>query len=123
MLAIMALLAWLRGGRWERQGAGVMVVGCLASGLVQDREHMLGPQYGYLIVDIIMFAGFTVVALRSRLWWATWTAGFQLFGVCIHVAMIVDHKVTVYAYYLGIGLYTYLLLIALMTGSLTHKRE
>jgi hypothetical protein len=120
---VLVLLVWLRGGRWERLAAAAQIIASVVTPMVQDIDHPRGPQYGYVVVDGILFLVLTAIALRSRLWWATWAAGFQLLGVLIHVARAVDEQVVGDAYFGGILIYTYLLTITIMIGAWTHKRE
>jgi hypothetical protein len=122
-MVALVVAVWRRGGRWERLAAAALFVASAVSPFVQDREHLSGPQLAYVMVDTVLFVAFAAIALRSRLWWATWVAGFQLFGVFIHLAMVADEQVLAFAYYRGIAIYTYLVIAAIMVGALTHKRE
>ena len=80
LLIGVVLYALWRGGRDERTVAMLCVIGTLATIAVitplADRFEEI--EIGVVAIDIALFVGFTIVALRSSRFWPLWIAGLQL---------------------------------------------
>lgn len=123
-LIILALIAivWRRGGWPERAGAAAMIMAAALTAVAQDRPNWLEPQIGILAVDLGLFVALTAIALTSDRWWPLWAAGFQLVGVFIHLATIIDPVVLPHAYYRALSIYTYPVILALAIGTLRRSK-
>jgi hypothetical protein len=62
------------------------------------------------------------IALRSPKYWPMAAAGFQLLAVMTHVAKLVDRGVAQWAYLTAGIIWTYLLMIALVVGTVNASR-
>jgi len=118
------LFAALWRGRWEERA--------VATALIVSFEILeLGPHYGLfahtydihhsrvgvLVVGVAYLAVLLVVALRSRLWWPSWTAAFQSLIVASHVIFMArGGAIEPWAYTSSVIIWTWLQLIALTFG-------
>ena len=87
LLALVAVYAFLRGSRDERQVGVVLVVGVVATTLVLSpvAHRFSGLESSVMYVDIVVFFGFLWVALRSERFWPLWVAGLQLTTILGHL--------------------------------------
>ena len=106
----------------ERIAVMAAFLAAAATPFAQDKPRLLEPQYGVLAVDAALLLALTAVALKSDRYWPLWAAGFQLLGVVIHIARIVDPIVLPHAYYRGLSIYSYMVLAVLAYGSWTAPR-
>jgi hypothetical protein len=95
MLVVCGAGLW-RGGRYERIAAIVVMAAWVAS--VAVYRNGLHTEWGLFAVDALAFAGLTWVALKSHRYWPLWVAGFQLLTIVTHIASIVDHSLSPWAY-------------------------
>jgi hypothetical protein len=111
-----------RGGRDERMTAIALILATAASPLFQHR-NWVDPQYGVLVVDLMLLAFLFGLALRSDRYWPLPAAAFQLLGVITHVAIVVDHGVRAWAYLTGLVIWSYLVFAALAVGVWMYRRD
>ncbi len=121
MLAVAAFALW-RGGWAERTIAFGMVVDSIASGILQNKRDWGAPQWADLAVDIVYLIVVVWVALKSDRKWPLWAAGFQLVSVVIYFARIADMHVGALAPYLATVIWSYLILIVIVIGTLTRPK-
>lgn len=81
-----ALYAFGRGNGDEQLGAGICVLGSIATVIVSSPINSLysNVELGILIVDTAALGGFIIVAIRSSRFWPLWVAGLQLTSVFAH---------------------------------------
>jgi hypothetical protein len=115
MLAVCALAFW-RGGWPEQVASTAMVVGSLASGLLQNRRDWAGTQWADLAIDGIYLALMIWLAMRSNRFWPLWAAAFQLLSVGIYLARMADKRVGAQAPYVATVIWGYLILLAILWG-------
>jgi hypothetical protein len=118
--------AFWRGRAEERWAAAVCLLASLISvallGPVQLRYS--GIEIGVLAVDMVTFAAFTWIALRSERFWPLWIAGIQLTTSMGHLLKAVDADLVPIAYAAALRLWSYPILIILAVGTWrSHKRE
>lgn len=116
MLVVSGLALW-KGGPPERIVAVANVVASLVSGLVQNRNNLVDPQWSLLAVDIVFLGLLLWLALRSDRYWPLFTAAFQLLSVVGHLAIMADPTVGGWAYITSGVIWSYLVLAALAVGT------
>lgn len=126
LLVLVALYAFFRGSRDERQVGIVFVVGVIATELVlpAPRLRFAGVEIHLMLVDIAVFFGFTWVALRSERFWPLWIAGLQLTAIFGHVLKAIDIHLFARAYGAALLFWAYPMLLILAIGTWRgHKRR
>lgn len=118
--AVAVLAAWR--GRWEeRTIAFGMVIDSVVSRLIQSHDWN-APQWADLGLDLVYLIVMVWVALKSNRQWPLWVAGFQVIDVAIYLAFMADVRVGAWASYTAIAIWGYLILIAIVVGTLSHPR-
>lgn len=125
LLAFVALYAFLRGRRDERHVGVIFVLGVLATHLVISplRQRFSGVETDVMIVDIVVFAGFLWVALRSERFWPLWIAGLQLTAILGHVVKAVDIHLFARAYAAALVFWAWPMLLILAVGTWRSARR
>lgn len=122
LMAAAVLFSFLKGGRAEKAYATMLVLGSFATRFTQDIAHEADPQYGILAVDFLFLAGVITMAMLTDRWWLLFAAGFQIVDVVTHAAMIADHTLHGRAYLIGLAIWSYLELGALVVGTWLYWR-
>ena len=125
LLLLVVLYALLRGRRDERHVSMILVVGVLASYIVVSpvTERFSGVETNLMIVDMLVFAGFLWVALRSDRFWPLWIAGLQLTTILGHVLKLVDTSLFPKAYGAALVFWVYPMLLILAVGTWRNSRR
>lgn len=125
LLLLVAIYAFLRGSRDERQVGIIFVLGVIASELVLApiRERYEGLETNLMLVDLAVFAGFLWVALRSDRFWPLWIAGLQLTAIIGHVLKAVDVHLFARAYAAALFFWAYPMLLILAIGTWRGARR
>jgi nicotinamide riboside transporter PnuC len=125
LLALVALYAFVRGSRDERLAAFILVIGVIATHLVISplRERFAGVETNVMTVDIIVFAGFLWVALRSQRFWPLWIAGLQLTTIFGHLLKLMDTSLFSRAYGAALVFWGYPILLILAVGTWRGRRR
>lgn len=121
MLTSSCFIAWQWGGWEERIVAVAFVLASLASNAANNSLYT-HTETGILFVDLAVFAGLVVLALRSDRFWPMYAAAFQLVAVTVHVASMTEHGNFAWAYAVALTFWTYPVLIALMAGTWLEGR-
>jgi hypothetical protein len=112
---------WL--GRWpERLGASAMLAAWLATALSLNGTQLWGPQWGVMIIDVLLLAVLLFIALRSDRWWPLWACGFHALSVVLHLAVMADPKIWGRAYFVAGNAFSYLVMGALFIGAVGRWR-
>lgn len=125
LLIGVVLYALWRGGRDERAVAIMCVIATLATMLVisplVERFHQV--ELGVLLIDLALFAGFTVVAMRSSRFWPLWVAGLQLTTMLGHSLKGFGGDLVPQAYGAALNFWSYPIILILGIGTWrTHQR-
>jgi hypothetical protein len=125
LLVLVALYAFLRGKRDERHVGIILVVGVLATELTLSpvRERFAAIETNVMVVDVVVFAGFLWVALRSDRFWPLWIAGLQLTAILGHLMKIVDAGLFARAYGAALVFWAYPMLLILAVGTWRGRRR
>ena len=125
ILGLVALYAFMRGSRDERLVGVICVTGALATHLLISplRERFASVELPVMIVDLAVFAGFLLVALRSSRFWPLWVAGLQLTTMMGHVLKAIDLSLLPRAYGASMTFWAYPIVLILAVGTWrTHRR-
>jgi hypothetical protein len=115
-------IAWKWGGLDERLAAGGFFAATIATNLA-DTNAFVRTESGMMVVDILLFFGLLVLALRSDRFWPMWAAAFQLVGTMFHFASMTETGDFRWAYYIALAFWTYPVFIALGLGTWLEGRH
>jgi hypothetical protein len=122
-IVLVSGFALWRGARAERVIALSNLGAWGASLLLENRHNWLDPQWGVLLVDLAFLAVLLAFALRNAANWLLFAAAFQLLSVVTHMAIMVDGGVRARAYFQGLAIWSYLVLISLGVGVWVRWRQ
>lgn len=120
-LAVVAF-AFLKGDEPERVGAGAFALALLASLLLQDDSRLSGPQWGLMIIDIVMLGVYAALAWKSRRSWPVWAGALQALIVMSHLLTFIDLRPPLAAFYAVMNLASYGILLVIVIGTLQAWR-
>lgn len=120
-LAVCGVALW-RGGWPERWGAAAILATWFASPLVQTSE-ILDPEWGVFWLDVAALAAFLVLLLASRRGWLAVASAAQLMAVSSHLAMLIDRRITMNTYLIGLAIWSLIILLALAIGTWRAHRK
>lgn len=125
LLVLVALYALVRGKRDERHISIILVVGVIASNLAVSpvNERFADVEMGLMLVDLLVFAGFVSVALRSDRFWPLWIAGLQLTTMLGHLLKLFDTDLFSRAYGAALVFWAYPMLLILAAGTWRNHRR
>lgn len=125
LLAIVALYALWCGRRDERLVCAILVLGVIATHLVISpiAHRFTGIESPVMLVDIVVFAGFLWVALRSERFWPLWIAGLQLTTILGHILKLMDTQLFSRAYGAALVFWSYPIVLILAIGTYRHQRR
>jgi hypothetical protein len=122
VLAISCGVALRWGGFDERLAAIGLMVAVIVSNIVTDGSYG-HTETGVLVVDVSVFFGLLVLALRSDRFWPMWAAAFQLVGTMVHFGSMSQTGDFAWAYFVALIFWTYPVFIALMAGTWLEGRN
>jgi hypothetical protein len=125
LLAIVAFYVLLRGRRDERHIGIILVLGVIATHLVISplSSRFAAVETHVMAVDIVVFAGFLWVALRSERFWPLWIAGLQLTAILGHVLKVADASLFSRAYGAALVFWSYPIVLILAVGTWRNHRR
>ena len=125
LLALVALYVLLRGRRDERRIGTILVSGVIATHLVISplSNRFATVETHVMIVDIVVFAGFLWVALRSDRFWPLWIAGLQLTTIFGHILKALDSGLFFKAYAASMVFWGYPIVLILAVGTWRNHRR
>jgi len=126
LLALVALYTVLRGSRDERLVGLICLAGALSTHVLISplRERFASVEIPVMMVDLAVFAGFLLVALRSSRFWPLWVAGLQLTTMLGHLLKAIDIGLLPRAYGASMAFWAYPIVLILAVGTWrTHRRQ
>ena len=125
-LALTCGYALWRGASDARLTAMVCILASVISSLVISpfATRYSGVEGGEMIVDGLVLAAFTVVALRSERFWPLWIAGLQMTSGFGHLFKIAEIELIPQAYAVATRFWSYPILLILAIGTWrSHQRR
>ncbi|WP_375380143.1 hypothetical protein [uncultured Sphingomonas sp.] len=123
-LAASCTFAFRHGGRSERHGAAIILVGSLLTVLVEGLPAFdwRYSRQGLVAVDLGVLVAYFVLAQRSNRFWPLWTTAFQLIAVMTHLVIMVEPRRVLQAYAIAQGFWAYPMLASIVIGSIGSRR-
>lgn len=124
LLAAGLAYAFALGRRDERVCAGYLLAATVLTRVVASAwtERFAGLEPGIFIVDALLFAALTDLALRSKRYWPLWMAGFQGYALVAHLARLVTPAVGPWMYAIGQALMGYPMILLLIAATYRSRR-
>lgn len=118
VVTLVTLFAFARGDEPERVGAGAYAVAMMATLLVQDDGPAPGTQWPVMAVDLAMLVVYVALAWKCRRAWPVWASAVQAVILMIHIMTVLDVRPPTAAVFAVMNLGGYLILAALLVGTL-----
>jgi hypothetical protein len=117
--------AFVAGGTPERIGTTAYALSCFATLLVLSAWpfRFQSIEVGALVVDILIFVTFVVLALRANRYWPIWVSGLLGLGVLGHLARWAGPDVIPWAYAVILSIWSYPILAIMALGTFNHQRR
>ncbi|MDQ1152989.1 hypothetical protein [Brevundimonas sp. SORGH_AS_0993] len=116
MLA-MAVFAFLKGDKSEKNGAGAYLLAWFASLVMQENGPVIhDAPIGVFLIDLIMLGVFAALAWRSKRSWPVWAAAIQLVTVMSHILILTNAHTSRTSLYTVMNLNGYLIIACLAVG-------
>jgi hypothetical protein len=124
LLAVTAY-AFAKGRMDERMAAVICVAATIGTILVNSplSVRFSSVEVGVLIVDVLAFAAFTAIALRTDRFWPLWVAGLQLTTTMAHFLKAVDLNLMPQAYAAAARLWVYPIFLIIVIGTWRSSRR
>lgn len=127
VLGLAALLACcgvaLRWGGLDEHIASVAFLVATGSSWLFTSTDYADTETMVLLIDLVLLACLTVLALRSDRFWPLWAAAFQLVGTTVHFASMAETGDFAWAYAVGLIFWSYPVMIALGVGTWLEGRH
>ena len=117
--------AFIEGGAPERIGAAIYLTGSVLTyvSLETSPIRFRGVEVGVFIIDIVVFLGFVLIALRANRYWPIWVSALVGLGLVGHLAMLVHPRVIPWAYAVVLSMWSYPILLVMAAGTYAHHRR
>lgn len=122
MLAV-AAHGFMRGGRPERMGAGMMLAAWVLTPFTVDLAPPALDAAAVLAMDAVLLAGLLGLALFGHRYWPMAAAAFHLLGTILHIAAFVDPQVALRERIVATYIFSYLTVLALAAGTALEARR
>lgn len=115
LLLLIVLYAFLRGGRDERLAAAMCLVAAVATTLLLSplQQRFATVEYAVFAVDLLLLAGFIIIALRSKRFWPLWVSGLQLTTIFGHLFKFAEADLVSKAYAASLNFWAYPIILIL----------
>ena len=116
LLALCSLYAAVMGGVTGRIGAALNV-GATVATLFANRIGLWSEtNMPVLVIDMALLLALFALAMKSRVYWPIWAAGFHLIAVTGHLATIISPDVRSSLYYYFNGMWAIFVQMAMVWG-------
>ena len=124
LLAATLVYVFWRGGREERQAAGLLLGAVLLTGLLVTRgsTRFNNPEYGIFVADLIYYLGMLVLAARTQRAFALCISAIIGAQLLLHLARFSAVHVDDWVYSNAVSLWSYPKLIILNVTVLRRSR-
>ncbi len=123
----LVVLSAVGGGRRDaRHVAIICLIGAVVTTAVLSplAERFSGVETPVMVVDLAVFAGFLLIALRSERFWPLWIAGLQLTTILGHLLKMIETDLFPRAYGAALNFWAYPIVIILAVGTWrSHRRR
>lgn len=127
--ALLLIGCWIyalsQGGAPERIGALILLVGYALTVVVVSPPFIRyrSVETGVLMVDLLCFASFVLLAMRAERYWPLWIGALQLLTVAGHGAKFVASDMLGNTYAFLIVVWSYPMIFLLIIGTWRHQRR
>lgn len=121
LLSCCAIVAW-KGEKEEKSITIAVVIASIISPFMQTSQTS-ELQFGLLAIDLFFLLFSIYVTLNSKKMWPIFVSGIQLSALMIHIAPAVNSSVSGKVYGNVGALWSYIILISLIWGSLVETRK
>jgi hypothetical protein len=124
ILCVVVLIGLVRGGKPERIGISLVVIGSILSMIFASS---LGARFRsvepwILGIDIAVLIAFVILALGTTRYWPMWVASFQAITVLTHLAEVALPNAVPRGYSLLQGFWVYPMFVAILLGAYGHQK-
>jgi hypothetical protein len=125
LLIACCIYAFARGAAPERTGMAIYAAGSVLTYVAVSAPpiRFKGVEVGVFIVDVCVFLGFVVLALRANRFWPIWVSALQGLGVLGSLAMMLHPHVIPWAYAVVLSIWSYPILLLVAIGTHRHHRR
>jgi hypothetical protein len=116
LLALCSLYAAVVGGMTGRIGAALNVGATVATLLAQGYAPWSQTHMPVMVIDLALMVAFYTLAIKSRVYWPIWAAGFHLITVTGHLATMIVPDFRSSLYYLFNGMWAIFVQMAMVWG-------
>lgn len=125
VLVASCLFAFRAGGRPEKCGATIMLMGSILT-LVVEQPSIFDWRFargGLLAVDLGVFAAFFTLAQRCKRFWPLWAVACHLIAIATHLVILMQPRRILQAYAIMQGFWAYPMLLAIVIGTEGYRRR
>lgn len=119
-MGLTILVAFLRGGRLEKEVSVVVGVAWIASALA-PLNGRTGPAWVLVAIDVALLLYLLYHAAFARRFWPVIAAGFQLLIVATHATFALRIQLEQWGYFTAYYLWSWGVLACIVTGALSAK--
>jgi hypothetical protein len=119
---LVVAFAFLKGDEPERIGAAAFVLVSIAAMFIPEGTG-LGPQWGWMALDIVLLSVFVGLAWHTRRGWPMWASAFQALVVTGHILVAANLRPSSDAFATVNNMSNYGLLIAIAVGTFWAWQE
>ncbi|MFV0622790.1 hypothetical protein ACBY01_02090 [Sphingomonas sp. ac-8] len=114
-----------RGGAPERFAGMALLLATLATRVAQRQfpARFASVEWGVFGVDLVLLVALLVIALFADRFWPLWVTALHGLGTCSHFVKLLDLEVLRTAYATLSAVWSYPILILLVSGTVRHQQR
>lgn len=116
LLALCSIYIALAGGTAGRIGAALNIGATMATLFAQQMDTWSQMHLPVLLIDLLMMVALFWLAMKSRVFWPIWAAGFHLITVLGHAATLIAPGFSSTLYYFFHGMWAVFVQLAMVWG-------